>query len=631
MPVVRLVSMGLGEMRLAIDYGSVCTVAVVAWPGGWIPVRWDGSPWLSSAVHVSPDGRIETGQRAWAAAAPAPDGFEPAPLSRGQGSVVLAGVELAVVDLVAATLRRVAAEATALAGGPIGDVRLVVPAGWGPRRCTWLRQAAKRAGLPEVTVVPAPVAVADGLAAAGVAVPVGSYLLVCDVGGGVEASVLRRAPTGFEILSTLDNPDAGGRRIDELLAAQLDGHRPDGSTVDGGRWQVLASARSAKEALSAHPTVTVGLPPIVLAAGQVETVVRPVLERVARVTVDAVEAAEVGVDQLAGVFLAGAGASMPAVGRVVGEAVGREPVVVADPGAAAVRGAAQATGAAAGAVDAAIAGVQPPLPPLRRVADLAVPAVASLAVLVEFMSIEERYGGRFNYPLYTDGFHALPNWGALAMASVFAVVACLCGAALLTSVLPTAAGPRRPPNAGVQMAGGLLAAAAMGVAVAGAYAVSGATYMTAPVGPYLRWAVLPLLPLLAVVVLMALLVARWERVPAVGWHRWLRFPLASIVPATVGIVLIDLVEWHGGDSLMVGGLHRVGGLLIGVGAACAVVRPWPYRLMVAAPLGVLTAAITDVSTTGTLGVIYAAAVTVWWLQRLWELVQQPTRRWLPGG
>jgi hypothetical protein len=252
-------------------------------------------------------------------------------------------------------------------------------------------------------------------------------------------------------------------------------------------------------------------------------------------------------------------------------------------------------------------------------------------VLVAFMSIEERYGGRFNYPLYEDGFHALPNWGALAMASVFAVVACLCGAALLASVLPTASGTQRPAGAGVQMAGGLLAAAAMGVAVAGAYAVGGATYMTAPVGLYLKWAVLPLLPLLAVVVLVALLVARWGRGPAVGWHRWLRFPLASIVPAAVGIVLIDNVEWHGGASLMVGGLHRFGGLLIGVGAACAVVRAWPYRLMVAAPLGVLTAAITDVSTTGALGVIYAAAVTVWWLQRLWELGQRPGPRWLPGG
>jgi Hsp70 protein len=624
-------SMGHGEMRLAIDCGSVCTVAVVAWSGGWLPVQWDGSPWLSSAVHVSPDGRIETGQQAWAAAMAAPEGFEPAPLSRGQGSVVLAGVELAVVDLVAATLRRVAAEATALAGGPVGDVRLVAPAGWGPRRCTWLRQAAKRAGLPEVTVVPAPVAVADGLAATGLLVPVGAYLAVCDVGGGVEVSVLRRGPTGFEILSTLDDPGAGGRRIDELLAAQLDGHRFEGSTVDGGRWQVLASARAAREALSAHPTVTVGLPPIVLAAGQVEAVARPVLERVAALTVEAVEAAEVSVDQLAGVFLVGAGASMPAVARAVGEAVGRKPVVVADPGAAAVRGAAQATGAPAGNVDAAVAEVQPPLPPLRRVAGLAVPAVASLAVLVEFMSIEDRYGGRFNYPLYTNGFHALPNWGALAMASVFAAVACLCAAALLASVLPTASGIRKPAGAGVRMAGGLLAAAVMGMAVAGAYAVGGATYMTAPVGQYLRWAVLPLLPLLAVVVLIAVVVARWGRGPAVGWHRWLRFPLASIIPAAVGMLLIDNVEWHWDDSLTIGGLHRLGGLLIGVGAACAVVRPWPYRLMVAAPLGVVTAAITDASSTGTLGVIYAAAVTVWWLQRLWELVQQPTGRWLPCG
>ncbi len=50
--------------------------------------------------------------------------------------------EVAPADLVAAILRRVAEEAHQVAGGPIEDVRLVVPTGWGPRRRTWLRQAA---------------------------------------------------------------------------------------------------------------------------------------------------------------------------------------------------------------------------------------------------------------------------------------------------------------------------------------------------------------------------------------------------------------------------------------------------------------------------------------------------------
>jgi hypothetical protein len=76
---------------------------------------------------------------------------------------------------------------------------------------------------------------------------------------------------------------------------------------------------------------------------------------------------------------------------------------------------------------------------------------------------------------------------------------------------------------------------------------------------------------------------------------------------------------------------RVGGLLLGVGAALAVVRPLLYRLVVAAPLAVFTAAITDVGSTGVLAVIYTTAVAVWWLQRLWLLVRRPKSAWASGG
>jgi hypothetical protein len=96
-----------------------------------------------------------------------------------------------------------------------------------------------------VTLVPPPIAVADHVVATGVVVPVGSYLAVCDLGAGVEASVLRRGPTGFEVLSTLDDPDAGGARVDELLAAQLSGHQP--------KVQEVATALAALAALTGEP------------------------------------------------------------------------------------------------------------------------------------------------------------------------------------------------------------------------------------------------------------------------------------------------------------------------------------------------------------------------------------------
>jgi hypothetical protein len=139
-----------------------------------------------------------------------------------------------------------------------------------------------------------------------------------------------------------------------------------------------------------------------------------------------------------------------------------------------------------------------------------------------------------------------------------------------------------------------------------------------------------MLPLLAVVVAIAALVAKWGRRPAQGWHDWLGFPVSSVVPAAAGMVLVDYAYGNTLVGLWDSLIGRFGGLLIGVGAALAIVRPLLVRLVLAGPIGVAAAAITDWSTTGVLGVIYIAAVTLWWLQRLWQLWQRTPERWLPA-
>ena len=627
------------QLRLAIDCGSVNTLALLAWEGGWLPLQRDGSPWLSSAVHVSSGGQILAGQQAWQAAASAPDGFEPAPLRRaGQDRLDLAGVEISAVDLVAATLRSVADEAVRVVGGPVEDVRLVVPAAWGPRRLTWLRQAARHAGLSEVTLVPAPVAVAQHLAASGVPFAVGAYLAVCDLGGGVEASVLRRTPAGFELLSTLDDPEMGGARVDELLVAQLDGHLTGSAGGDGGgRWQSVMALRAAKEAASVYPTVTVGIPPVVLTSGQIEAVARPVLEVAARLTVEAVAAAELTPDRLAGVFVAGGGASMPLAARVIEEAVGREPTVVVEPGAAAVRGAGQVYGPAGTGVEPAVLPEEKPPGPWRAV-PVGVPGFASLLLLAAFVAVKERAEGPYNWyriyerRQYGAGFTVIVNWGELAMASTFILIACLCAATLIASILPFVTSPDAPQRSGGgQMGSALLVAVAVGTSVAGVYALGCALLFEAPIEPFLRWALLPLAPLVIVVVTVALLAARWGRRPGQGWNGFLRFPIGSVIPAAIGMLIVDYMVSHNSiDPLLSGPLTRVGGLLVGVGVALALVRQPLFRLVLAFPLSVVTAGITGISTTGVLAVIYVIAVTVWWLQRLWQLWQRPPQRWLPG-
>jgi hypothetical protein len=124
-----------GEVVLSVDCGAVGTSAVVVGPdGGWAPLRFDGVEQLPSAVFRNADGSWLTG--AWQAQASGPDRFEVSPVRRlREDRVVLGGVQVEAVDLVAATLRRVAGQAAArLGGAPVGEVRLVVPAGKsGPR------------------------------------------------------------------------------------------------------------------------------------------------------------------------------------------------------------------------------------------------------------------------------------------------------------------------------------------------------------------------------------------------------------------------------------------------------------------------------------------------------------------
>src|SRR6266487_2388113 len=372
-----------GEVRLSIDCGSVGAVAVLSWPDGrWTPLLFDGVARLPAVVYVEQDRALVVGAAAWQRAASSPERFVPAPIRRlGDGRVTLGDGDVEVVDLVAAVLRRVGEEATAVAQQPIADVRLVVPAGWGPRRRTAMRQAAHRAGLGQPTLVEAPVAAAQHLLAAGTQLVVGSYVAVCDLGGGFEATVLRRTPTGFEVLSTLDAPDAGGLQVDEVLADELAGVAADQSgepgsdqLTAGDRLALLTSARTATEALAHSAAVAVTRPAprpaVVLNSTQLEALARPVLARAADTTREAIDAA--------------------------------------------------------------------------------------------------------------------------------------------------------------------------GLAVAGLYAVGGSVYFDLPTGAFLRWAILPVLPIAATATVTAVLAARWRRIPPEGWHAWLNFPVSSVLLAAAGMLLIQV-------------------------------------------------------------------------------------------
>jgi len=634
-----------GEPRLGIDYGTASTVAVLAWPDGrYVPVLFDGAPLLPSAVHVDPHGQILTGVQAWQQAAARPDGFEPAPLRRiTEGDLTLGSRTVAVLDLIAATLRRVADEAENIAGAPAAQVRMVVPAGWGPRRRTLLRQATHRAGLPEPTLVETPVAVAEHLLDTGTAVPVGGFLAVADFGAGFEATMLRRGPSGFEVLATVDAPNASGDRLDAALAEQLTAlvHAADLQSADQAAgtdpdpppgaaaipWPLRESARLAKQSLAHATAVLVPMPPphpaVVLNAAHLADIAGPVLQPAAAATRQAIDAAEIPPDQLAGVYLVGGGAQLPHAAALLRDEVHQAATVVPDPQRAAVLGAVHAT-TPTGA-DQAPAPPPEPGPPIRRAAGILIPGIASI-VLVAHAYLSARYEpGAGGNPQYA---YVQANWGELAMAAVFALIASLVAATLIAATLPAVAPASRQPDLaahGAQIGTGLLAAAALGLAVAGLYAVTGAIYFGLPNGPFLRWALLPPLPIAVIAAATALLITRLHRSPAGSWDSWLAFPPTSIICAAAGMFLIEFsitAPMYPTHALLNTVIGHGGGLLLGVGAALALARSTTFRIIIAPPLAMFTALIAGYPATGVLGIIYITAATVWWSLRIVHLLRR---------
>jgi hypothetical protein len=629
-----------GEPHLSIDYGTAWTQVVLVWPDGrWEPLAFDGMLGLSNAVHTDAEGRVVVGETAWRQATVDADGFIPAPLSHlngpDEGTVAVRGARVPVADLVVATLRHVAATAAARVGGPVGDVRMVVPAGWGPRRRTWLRRVAHRAGLGQPRLAEAPVAAAQQLLAVGVQVPVGSFLLFCDLGAGCEATVLRRGPAGFEVLSTVADPHAGATAIGDRLYESLAAADAVPAPGSPGRWAAVHSLRAAREALARQTVVTVPMPPptppVVLHAAVADAAAEPVLKQAGTLATQAVTAAELTADQLTGSYLIGGAADMPAAASVIGAQLGAAPQSVTQPGFAAVLGATDATptgtpGAAGVAGPAADAGEQR-VPPLRRLFGIALPGMASLALFCHMVYGTEFNNGTPDRPRY--GYYILTVWGELTLAAVFALIAWLAAAVILGTVLAQAQhrdGATTHTGGPGRIAGGITLAVTAGLAVAALYGVAAAAYFAVPVEQPLRWALLPALPTAAVVAAVAWVARRPIRPPQ-GWDTVFTFPVSSVLCATAGALMFASV-WASpippGLMPLYQTLMRGGALLVGVGAACALVRHLGLRLVFGFILGVFGVFMADAGGFGILAVTYALAVTAWAAYRLWLLLRLPT-------
>ena len=346
---------------LGIDLGTARTTAAVShnrrdsWSAPEIvPLDPAGDrPGVASVLYLTSDDAVEVGESAIQRGATEPERVARDFLDRIGDEVPLAlgdqyyPAETLAAALVAWVVDRVEEHE----GSPASHLVVTHPVGWGVHRRTVLQAALRDLNLPDVTMLPRPVAAAEAYAATE-RLEVGQEIAVYSLGASrFEAAVLRRGSFGFELCGHADSADVlGGTLFDDMVAehaaAEL-GELPD----EPARMAALrASCVDAKERLSTAVAVTIPTPPgskkatVLLNRSDFDGMIRPVIEHTVRILQRAIQGSGTDTDALRAVVLVGGCAHVPLITELVTAAVRVRVAATEDPTTAIACGAALAGG-----------------------------------------------------------------------------------------------------------------------------------------------------------------------------------------------------------------------------------------------------------------------------------------------
>jgi Ethanolamine utilization protein EutJ (predicted chaperonin) len=340
------------QVRFAVDLGTSNTVAVVDRGDGTPrPLLFDGNPLLSSAVFADASGTVFVGRDAERHMATDAARYEPNPKGHiDEGLILLGDREVPVVDLLAAILRRVAAEAAQTGVLSGGTTVLTCPADWGPRRRAVLQEAAGVAGLGRVTLLDEPVAAATYcMRVLGSRIAPGRSVAVFDFGGGtLDVTVAQAAPEGLRVLATGGLDDLGGTDVDAALVGhlgqQLAAHdndlwrrlqHPQTPADFRDRMTFWSEVRAAKEMLSRAASAPVHVPGVDqathLTREELDRVAGPLVDRAVDETRRVLQRSGVPAAQLDAILLVGGSSRLPLVASRLHARFGLAPVVPEQP------------------------------------------------------------------------------------------------------------------------------------------------------------------------------------------------------------------------------------------------------------------------------------------------------------
>ena len=273
--------------------------------------------------------------------------------------LVLGGTPYAAAQLMGLQLADVVQLVTEREGRAPDAVTLTYPANWGPYKKELFSQIPRTAGLRDVRMLTEPEAAAAHYAS-NERLDEGALVAVYDLGGGTfDATVLRTAGKGFEILGTpegieglggIDFDEAVFNHVDRSLGGPLSGLDPSDPHDTSAVIRLRQDCARAKEALSAdtEATIPVMLPKLQtevrLTRGEFEDMIRPSISATIEALRRALLSAGVTPDHLSTVLLVGGSSRIPLVSQMVSAELGRPTAVDAHPKHAIVLGAAAMSG-----------------------------------------------------------------------------------------------------------------------------------------------------------------------------------------------------------------------------------------------------------------------------------------------
>lgn len=352
------------EHRLAVGIDLGTTNSLVASLRSGVPETFpdaQGQHLLPSVVRYLPDGQVEVGQDALAAAAGDPHNTIASVkrlMGRGIADVGMLANQLpydlvmpegggmvrirtiagprSPVEISAEILRVLRQRAEETLGGELTGAVITVPAYFDDAQRQATKDAATLAGLNVLRLLnePTAAAVAYGLDKGSQGV-----FAVYDLGGGTfDISILRLKEGVFEVLATAGDSALGGDDMDHRVAEWI--LEQAGSRSEDPQWlrRVLTASRKAKENLTAQAEAAIQLKLPdgrdwrgVLTREQFERLIEPLIQRTLAPCRRALRDAGLDRSEIQGVVMVGGSTRVPRVRATAREFFGTEPLVDIDP------------------------------------------------------------------------------------------------------------------------------------------------------------------------------------------------------------------------------------------------------------------------------------------------------------